>query len=254
MITLFDYMNIPKPCEVGNTIFKKLFYDNADLNKTDRDLFTEQIDKINWAYCFKPETINIKPYKDEVREYPEIEIIEVKLLTAGKTKRIAEIIMRTIPYPMLLIFRLDNKIQLFTAHQRTNLADPSRNTIEEFIFTDWIELDNLSDKDKRLRENLELKNLSHLNFYRFYIDIVDRLIIYNASKLTDGYIEGKTAVEVKEVYDKIGELDEKIKILKLRVKSEIQMNRRVEMNIELKRLEEEKRQLVESLNGGGLDE
>ena len=247
MNKIFDYMKIPKSCEVGNTIFKKLFYDNADLNKTDRDLFTEQIDKINWAYCFKPETINIKPYKDEVREYPEIEIIEAKLVTAGKTKRMAEIIMRTIPYPMLLVFALDNKIQLFTAHERTNLADPSRNTLEEFIFTDWLDLDNLTDKDKTLLESLEIRNLSYLNFYRFYCDIVDRLVIYNASKLTGGYIKGKTAVEVKEIYDKIGELDEIVKNLKLKVKSEAQLNRRVELNIEIKRFEMRKNELLERL-------
>lgn len=237
MATIFDYLKIPKSCAVGNTIFKKLFYDNADLNKTDRDMFTEQIDKIVWAYSFKPETINIKPYKDEEREYSEIEIIEVKLLTVGKTKRMAEIIMRAIPYPMILVFTLDNKIQLFTAHQRTNLADPSRNTIEEFIFTDWIDMDNSTDKDKRLLEDLEIKKLSHLNYYRFYSDIVDRLIIYNASKLVDGYIEGKTAVEVKEIYDRVVELDEVIKSLKLRIKSETQLNRRIELNVEIKRLD-----------------
>lgn len=247
MAIIFDYLKIPKSCEVGNTIFKKLFYDNADLNKTDRDLFTEQIDKIIWAYSFKPETINIKTYQDEEREYSEIEIIEVKLLTAGKTKRMAEIIMRAIPYPMLLVFTLDNKIQLFTAHQRTNLADPSRNTVEEIIFTDWIDMDNLTDKDKRLLEGLEIRKLSHLNYYRFYSDIVDKLIIYNASKLVDGYIEGKTAAGVKEIYDRVVELDEVVKSLKLRVKNETQLNRRIELNVEIKKYDARKKNFLEEL-------
>ncbi len=247
MATFFDYLKIPKSCEVGNTIFKKLFYDNADLNKTDQNMFAAQIDKIIWAYSFKPETSNIKPYKDEEREYSEIEIIEVKLLAAGKTKRMAEIIMWAIPYPMLLVFMLDNKIQLFTAQQRTNLADPSRNTIEEFICTDWIDMDNLTGKDQKLLDGLEIKKLSHLNYYRFYSDIVDKLIIYNASKLVDGYIEGKTAAEVKEIYDRVVELDEVVKSLKLRVKSETQLNRRVELNIDIKRLEMRKNELLREL-------
>jgi phosphopantetheine adenylyltransferase len=41
--------------------------------------------------------------------------------------------MRAIPYPMVLVFENNNKIQIFTAHQRINLADSSKNTIEEFI-------------------------------------------------------------------------------------------------------------------------
>jgi|GEM_PF-4231991 len=48
MNPLFRYMNIPKSCEVGNIIFKKLFY-NADLGKTDRNLFSEQKDKMIWV-------------------------------------------------------------------------------------------------------------------------------------------------------------------------------------------------------------
>jgi len=159
----------------------------------------------------------------------------------------AEIIMRAIPYPMLLVFTLNNKIQLFTAYQRTNLADPSRNTIEEFIFTDWIDLSNLTDKDKRLLEGLEIKKLSHLNYYRFYSDIVDKLIIYNASKLVDDYIEGKTASEVKEIYDRVVELDEVVKNLKLKIKSETQLNRRIELNVEIKKLEFKKKEMIREL-------
>lgn len=155
--------------------------------------------------------------------------------------------MRAIPYPMLLVFTLNNKIQLFTAHQRTNLAAPSRNTIEEFIFTDWIDLDNLTNKDKRLLEGLEIKKLSHLNYYRFYSDIVDRLIIYNASKLVDGYIKGKTAAEVKEIYDNIVEIDKEIDVLRSNIKKEIQLNLRVELNIQIKKLEQRRAGLLERL-------
>ena len=160
MIDFYRELNIPNSCQVRNTVFKKLFYSNADLKKADTDLFSEQIDKIIWAYCLKSDTINIKTYHDELREYAEIEIIEVRLHIAGKTKRIAEIIMRTIPYPMVLVFSIDSKIQLCAAHQRTSLVDQNRNTIEEFIFTDWIDLDKLTDKDEILLQSLQFQNLS----------------------------------------------------------------------------------------------
>ncbi len=244
MNRIFKYLNIPPFCQVGNTIFKKSFYDNADFSKADRTIFTEQIDKLIWGYCLKPDTINIKPYKDDVREYSEIEIIEVKLNTDGKTRRIAEIIMRTIPYPMLLVFTLDNKMQMCAAHQRSSLADQSRNTVEEMIFTDWIDTDNLNDKDEMFLKSLEFKNLSQNNYYRFYSDIVDRLIVCNASKLIDGYITGKDAEEVKRVYDEILKIDALVKSLKLRVKSDDQINRRVEMNIEIRELEEKRKGLM----------
>lgn len=74
------------------------------MNKTDRKIFTKDINKIKWDYSLKKDNINIKPYKDDLREFSEIEFITVKLKNPDKTNHIAEIIMRTIPYPMVLCF------------------------------------------------------------------------------------------------------------------------------------------------------
>ena len=41
MVKNYEFFNIPRSCEVKNTIFKKLFYENADLSTADRTLFTD---------------------------------------------------------------------------------------------------------------------------------------------------------------------------------------------------------------------
>ncbi len=101
---VIDFLNIPSSCKVDKPIFKKQFYDNASLNSKDKELFAGVIDKIVWRYCLKPETINILPHKDKTRDYSEIEVIEVTLKEEKGLRRIAEIIMRSIPYPILLVF------------------------------------------------------------------------------------------------------------------------------------------------------
>ena len=75
--------------------------------------------------------------------------------------------MRTIPYPMVLIFRLEGKVKFYVAHQRTNQSDSSKNTIEEFIATDWLE------SDSALFDKLDIKQMRFANFYALYSDIVD---------------------------------------------------------------------------------
>lgn len=244
---LFEAMNIPRACVVGNTVFKKQFYENADLSRTDRDLFIEQIDKIIWAYCLKPETINIPPYKDDEREYPEIEIIEAVVTGESKTRRIAEIIMRTIPYPTLLLFQHGHRIQLYVAHQRTSLADSTRNTIEEFISTDWIDLGALSENDEKLFKSLDIAGLSFTNYYRFYSDIVDRLITYNASRLSGTYADASDVAELKARMDKIAALDKQLADLRAKLRKETQLNRCVTLNVEIKRIEKIKSDLVGGL-------
>ena len=247
MSKLSEITNIPARCELGSTVFKKFFYENAKLNKSDRELFIRSIDKIKWEYCLKNETLNIKPFKDDIREYSEVEILKIELKIPNKTKRIAEIVMRAIPYPMVLIFQYNNEIQLFTGHQRLNLSDSNKNTLEELIFTDWINLDDLDEADEKLFESLNIKNLSFINFYTFYKDIVDTLIKYNASKLI-GEPVNEDADEVKSVYEDLTLIDDEIESIKSKIKKETQFNRRLEMNMQIKELETKKDELINKLN------
>ena len=236
-MSLYNSLNIPKSCEVGNTIFKKLFYENADLSSSDRTLFIDGISKITWLYCLKPETINIKAFKDDIRDYPEIEVIEVEVLKDAKLRRIAEIIMRTIPYPMLLIFKLDNKIQLYAAHQRTNQNDSSKNTIEEFIATDWLY------SNSSLFEKLDIKQMRFTNLYSLYSDIVDAISIFNVSGILPS-MPVMTGEDARQLSASIETLEQEITALKAKLKKETQFNRKMEINIEIKKLEKEKLNIV----------
>ena len=238
----YKFLNIPDSCFIGSTIYKKLFYENANLSTSDKSLFTDTINKVVWLYCLKPETINIPAYKDEVREYPEIEVIEVILNKEYGLNRIAEIIMRTIPYPMLLIFKLEDKIRFYMAHQRTSQSDSSKNTIEEFISTDWL------SNDSDLFAKLDIKQMRFTNFYTLYSDIVDAISIYNLSAImpTDDTITGDKA---RELSAKIEDIEQRIANLRSKLKKESQFNRKMELNIEIKRLEQSKNKLL-----GGDDE
>ncbi|MCK9443484.1 MAG: DUF4391 domain-containing protein [Tissierellaceae bacterium] len=233
----YKFLNIPDSCLIGNTIYKKLFYENADLSTSDKTLFTDNINKITWLYCLKPETINIKAYKDEVRDYPEIEVIEVLLHKEDKLKRIAELIMRTIPYPMLLIFKLRDKRLFYVAHQRVNQGDSSKNTIEEFIATDWL------DSENDLLGKMDIKKMRFTNFYALYSDIVDAISIHNLSTImpTGDNISGGEARELTAQIDTIGQ---EITSLRSRLKKESQFNRKMELNVEIKKLEQSKNKLL----------
>jgi hypothetical protein len=244
---LYEKLNVPDSCEVGNKIFKKYFYDNTDMRSSDKKLFTKQIEKIIWQYSLKPENINIKPYIDEVREYNEIEVVEVILNSDKKIKRIAEIVMRTIPYPMLLVFVLENKIQLWVAHQRTSLSDSGKNTIEEFIFTDWLDFDNLKDRDKSLLDSIDISKVKIDNFYVLYSEIINKLVVYKVKDYTGKICEVEDTEKIKEILDKIKYIDKQISDYTRKLKRETQFNAKVELNIKLKKLQVQKNELIERL-------
>lgn len=233
----YNFLNIPDSCWIGTTIYKKLFYENADLSASEKTLFTDVINKITWLYCLKPETINIPAYKDEVRDYPEIEVIEVLVHKDYRLKRIAEIMMRTIPYPMLLIFKLEDKRQIYVAHQRSSQSDSSKNTIEEFIATGWL------TSDSALFDKLDIKQMRFTNFYTLYSDIVDVISIYKLSTIMP-MDDNITGAEARELSAKIEDIEQRIISLRSKLKKENQFNRKMELNIEIKRLEQSKNKLL----------
>ena len=167
----YKYLNLPASSIISKTIFKKQFYSNADISSSDIALFTNRISKITWLYSLRPDTINVQPYKDEIREYTEIEIIEVEITVDKGIGRIAEIIIKSIPYPILLIFRLDDKTAFYAALQRTNLSDCSKNIIEQTVKTDWL------DPDSTLFAMLNFKKFRFMNYFTIYTDLVDTISV-----------------------------------------------------------------------------
>jgi hypothetical protein len=231
---LLEKLDLPKSCWLGSTIYKKQFLTAGDLSSADKKLISQQIEKVIWHASLKPNTINIRPYQDEVREYGEVEVIEVKLNEASRVKRIAEIVMRTIPYPILLQITYEDQILIVAGHSRINLSDSSKNTIEEFLFTDWITPGALTAFQAQFFKNIHSSKLSFFNFYRFYDGFVDQVVLLNASKWADCYFEDKDAKEVKQTSDRIVNLERKIEELRTALNQETQFNRKVELNVEIK--------------------
>lgn len=225
---IYNKLNIPDECRINRTVFKKMFYDNAAISKGDKDLFIDSIDKITWIYCLNQDNMNIPAYVTEEREYLEIEIIEVTLSENKGIKRIAEIIMRAIPYPMLLIFSFEGKYQLWAAHQRFSLADNSKVTLEEPVFTEWQEENSI------LWDRLNISKLRYTNFYDMYSDLIDAIAVFNVIKLTDKEINGEDA---RKLLRSNAEIDSQIAVLRAKLKKATEFNRKMEINMKIKQLE-----------------
>ena len=245
---LVQQMELPKSCLLGNTIFKKLLYDNADLSNRDKKLFADPpVEKLIWQASLKPATINIPAYKDEQREFEEIQIIEVRLRHEKQFRRIAEIVMRAIPYPMVVQLTHAKRVMLVVGEPRHNLSDHSRHTIDDFIATGWIDTDNPSTLDEIFSHNIHICKLSTANLYRCYHSLVDQVILYIAAQRTGKYPGSKDAEAVKTIHDQLEVIEQEINDLKIDMKQENQFNRQVALNVEIKHLKKEKEKWLNKL-------
>ena len=228
----YDALHIPQPCLVDKSVAKKLFAETSDLSKADKTLLSEAAEKITWKYCLKNEFIPIQPYADEVRDYPEVEVLEVSLTAEKGLRRLAEIVMRAIPYPMLLVFRLGNQVQVWMAHQRLSLADREKVTLEEFASTAW------HPEDAPFWTALDIRELRFTNFFDFYTDWVDRLSVQNAREKMQ-VSEDLTGEEARQLLAQREQVEKEIAALRAELKKETQFSRKVELNMKIKKLEGE---------------
>lgn len=251
MDKFYEKLNINENCLANQTIFKKTFLESVDLLASDKKLINDHIKKVVWKYCLKPDNTNIPAYKDNEREYYEIEIIEVQLNETNKVKRIAEIIMRAIPYPILLVFTKDNQIQLVSGDIRKNLSDSSKVTVDNFVYTDWFEIESGNLFVEKLLADLNFKQFNSTNFYLMYRNLEAKLNNFNIAKLKDT-VEVSTPSNVsdtdrKNFYDEIKSIDIQIESIQKQLKKNSPLNEKVEASVEIKALKDRKEQLLKLL-------
>lgn len=247
--TFYDYMAIPEKCLLNKPLFKKLFQEHADLDITDKKALKDDIDKIRWVYTLKPSTLNIEPYRDEVREYDEIAIIQIDLTSAARAQRIAAFVNKAIPYPVMLVFSFADTIAISVADKRINQADKSKWVIEDAWITVWFNPDAPSEAQQKFMQDLTIKSLSFVNFYAFYTDIKNRIIALNTADRSGSYslTSGDGATNRAETLRELDKLEQEKAELQNKLVKEKQMGRQVEMTTRIKKYADQINGLKEKL-------
>lgn len=234
-------LGYPPACKVDRVVYKKMFHDAGGLSKADRALLTDGAEKILWAYNLRRGNTMIVPYQDEVRKYEEIQVMQVLLKHPKGLRRLAEIIMRTIPYPMLLWFEHQGKCAAALAHQRTSLADSDKNTLEEIWMTDFLPPDN------SLFSLLHHSKQRFTHFFDYYSDLVDALCKGLARQA--GAAMDMTGDEARSLLHRLTNLEGCMASWRAELKKESRFNRQMELNIKIKKLESKKQQLLTATGG-----
>ncbi|MFG0305766.1 MAG: DUF4391 domain-containing protein [Phycisphaerales bacterium JB040] len=237
---LYAAMSMPDSCQLGKRVFKKLFIENGSLTAADKRAFTDDIDTIVWEYTLKPSTMPVKGYEDDDREYHEVAIIQVNLKTDKRTRRICEVVHRTIPYPIFLVLVLPPRIAISVAQKRFSRAEHGAIVAEDIRLTPWMDADEPDPIHGQFIESLALPGLPQTDFFALYTGLVDRVAALEAARLTGEYRLGNSPQQAKERRDRLADcrgIEQEIADLRAALKKETHFNRQVELNTRIKSLE-----------------
>lgn len=262
MVLIEDILKVPRDCIVDSVIPKKEIFEVADLKNKDKKIFTDLVKQIKWCYNFTEDNIHVNKYLDDNRRYEEVELINIMLkydnvhkIDVGKFKeddkidRIVDIVLRFIPYPIILTVQYDNELKFYGAHIRESLADYDKIVIDgDIVSTNWMKIDDLTAIEKDFISKIQFDNLDKSNFYNFYNSYYEAIVQHDGALIAGGTVN-ISVEEIKAIYDKISVLDLKIKDIENKIAEENNFNAKMDLNITAHGFKQEKELLINELKG-----
>lgn len=231
----------PPPRAVVNTVItKKLFLDQMKLTPTEKKLIRDDISSIHMRIVLQPQTIGLMEYETEEYQYKQIVISEVVLNRQSVCFSIARLMQQAFPYPLILLLKYGEEYMINWADKRVNLADKSKRVVENLEFTRWINPVSNDSITKDFLNSLDITKPQCHNLKELFDILKNRFYMLAVADETGTYSEA-TADNIIYYREQMALLmqnrEEQRNIIE-ELKSEMQFNVQVQLNGNLKRLQE----------------
>jgi hypothetical protein len=233
-------LDLPASAQVDRRVPKTLIIENGAPTATDKRRINEGIEELYWLAALKPTTIGVPEYRDHVREYLEIAVLRLALRVGAKASRLVELVHRAVPYPVLLLVEKGERIGLSLAHKRWSQGEEGRTVVDGAVTA--IEWDITRDgrHAAAFRAALALGRQPQGTLHALYDGWIDTLVALQAARRTGIWqvpMVSEHALERREALRDCVRLDVEIARLRAAGAKEKQLARRVELTLELKRVE-----------------
>jgi NADH:ubiquinone oxidoreductase subunit D len=204
-------MNLPADAKVNKIIPKNTFYAKFSISNKLKNEFIEKIKKIIWLYKISEKTLNI----EKTEQVEEIQVFEIELKSKEIPKNVLKLIDKTIPYPILFIFKFKEQIAY-------GISLKHGGVLENYYFSSW-------------NEKIEFDFIA-TNLEKVYQKIIKKFIknLDTTNKKFSEIIEKNAIIEKTE---------KEIGILRKKMKNEKQFNKQILLNKELKTKQEKLKNL-----------
>lgn len=208
-------LGFPVSTEFNKRIPKQKFYENLDVSPALRRVFVDQIRLVYWRNKLAASTLNIAA-GDAVTE---VEVFEVRLNEPQLDEAVLKQIDKEIPYHILFILTCGGKVQAWIGYKEAAASGSNAFKVSRYYHTDWMPEDEL------------LLSIDGLNMDAVYESLV--------RQIAGDTLQSDSGESLKESVardEKKKQIEKQITALESRMRKEKQLNRRMEVNAELKRL------------------
>jgi len=233
MKNIVEYFSLPYDTKATKKL-KTYLIENLNLKTNDKKIIKNYTKSITLHNILSQSTINISKYEDEDIKYIEIYLIIIEVTSKDKIKQLSNIINSIFQKPLIIIFTHQNYTSINITPKRVNKADTTKLVSQDYYFSSWIDLNNPTTTELQFLNKLNIKNHPFTNFYDFYKSYEKLIISFNASKFSGKLTQKENN---KEILAKIEKLVSSINNTIAKIKKEDNIREKVNLNIELKKLQ-----------------
>jgi hypothetical protein len=258
--TLIDALRLPDGCRVDQRVPKKLLLENGAPTAADKRLITEAIEEIQWVAALKPNTIGVPDYRDKLRDYLEIALVAVSVRGVVKPasySRLAELVHRAVPYPVLLLLIDRHSLTLSLAHKRWALNEADKVVLDGSLISVTVsaslsevnaadlshaDLAAVVDAENAFIQSLSVTLQPQATLHALYQGWMDCAQALLAARLTGIYRIPTTqeqAAARRQALADCARLEVDVNRLRTQAAKEKQLARQVELNLKLKLVQAE---------------
>lgn len=237
---LIEALALPDEARVDQRVPKKMLLEQGAPTAADKRLIQEGIEEMTWVAVLKPSTVGTPAYTDAEREYLEIAVLAVELRSEARVARLIELIHRAIPYPVVLATEHDGAAALSLAPKRRSEAEADRIVVEEVLTTDGLRPSGDTPVENAFLASLALAAQPRRDLNALYQGWIGCVAALAAARITGQYALAtspeRTAAR-RVALDELERIHKEVARLRGRATKEKQLNRRVELNLEIRRLD-----------------
>ncbi|HQU07320.1 MAG: hypothetical protein B7X47_05220 [Ferrovum sp. 34-44-207] len=238
-------LGLPDSCRVDQRVPKRLLVENGAPTAADKRQINDDIEEIQWVAALKPNTIGVAEYRDDLREYVEIAVLTVTLRATddkpAKVARLAELVHRTVPYPVLLLLNSGERVTLSLAHKRWAQNEASKVVLDGGVLSTTLPDDAPSAAAlSAFTQALMLTSQPQATLFGLYQGWMDSVQALLVARLTGTFKAADSPEQTaarRQALQECERLELEATRLRTQAAKEKQLARQVELNLALKRVQ-----------------
>lgn len=233
-------LELPSGSRVDQRVPKKLLVENGAPTTADKRQINDGIEELLWVAAVKPTTVGVPEYRDATREYLEIAVLHLVMRASAKPARLLELVHRAVPYPVLLMSTQAGAITVSAAHKRWAQNEAAKTVLEDGVVLSGWNVEGRSEFCADFLAALSLNRQPRVTLHALYQAWIDTIQALNAALATGAWklaANAEQSARRREGLSECARLEVEAVRLRSAAAKEKQIARRVDLNLELKRVE-----------------